>query len=154
MSPLDELRQALATLDRESAAATAGPWEFGDRQSVAGVMPDLHGEGKCAYCHYGEPSWAGKRSINGTRMLAHVHTRPEPWWDHGIFAWREDGSVLVVNDTDEYGYMTKPDATLIVNAVALYRGVVRDIIADAVAAGPELAYAHGAALRLARAINT
>ena len=111
----------MTTIDTEALraladAATPGPWERGDRQHVAGVLPERFGEGRCAYCHLGEPSWTGRMSINGTRMLAHVHTKAEPWWEHGIRAYRPDGSLVVVNDTDEYGYVSAADAAFIAAA--------------------------------------
>ena len=93
--------------------ATQGPWVFGERQNVAGA---IYENKTCVYCKHGEPSWVGRRDINGRVMLAHVHETSVPWFDHGIYAYREDGSVSVVNDTQEYGYMTDVDAVFIANA--------------------------------------
>jgi len=111
---MSDARTVLAEWQQRTDAATEGPWEHGDRQHVAGVLPEQFGDGKCAYCdRYGEPTWVGKQLINGKRMLAHAHESAEPWWDHGIYALRGAGSVLVVNDIDEYGYIADPDAEFI-----------------------------------------
>lgn len=99
------------------AEATDGPWEHGDRQKVAGVLPDNGNGPQCVYCFMGKPSWSGRRPINGRTTEAHVHTCDEPWWNHGIYAIRDDGSFLIVNDAEEYGYIDQPDAALIVAAV-------------------------------------
>lgn len=127
-----------AELQRLSDAATPGPWQFGDSSHVAGVMAERYGEGRCAYCDAGEPSWVGSRSINGTRMLAHVHLDPEPWWRHGIYAIRADGPVSVVNDTDEYGYMADADAAFIAAA----REAVPALLAEVAGLRAELATRH------------
>lgn len=49
-------------------------------------------------------------------MLAHVHTRPEPWSDHSIVFAAEDGPVTVVVETEEYGLIDPPDAEFIAHA--------------------------------------
>lgn len=113
-----ENEKLIAEIARRAEKATTGPWEYGDRQMVAGVMSERYGEGKCAYCNHGEPSWIGKRSINGSRMLAHVHTAEEPTYRAGILALRESGSWSVVIETDEYGLMCEADGEFIAHARA------------------------------------
>ena len=111
MTRIEEIRARLE-------AATPGPWECGDRYHVAGVLPARFGEGKCAYCsRMGEPEWAGRRDINGTKMLAHVHITDEAWSPYGIYAYPEPGSpYCVVVETDEYGLISDIDATFIAHA--------------------------------------
>ena len=109
-------RERLDAIRAREQEATEGPWERGDRQHVAGVLPEQFGEGRCAFCRMGEPTWVGRRSINGKRMLAHVHTQDKPYIEWGIYALREDGSVIVVNDTYEYGLMDDADAEFIAHA--------------------------------------
>ena len=92
--------------------ATKGPWERGFRQYIGGAVRENK---TCAYCRHGEPSWVGMGDINGKRMLSHVHETAEPWDSRGIFAYRKDGSVCVVDQTDEYG-MDSHDAEFIANA--------------------------------------
>lgn len=105
---LDPIRARLAD-------ATPGPWRRGDNQHIAGANKK---NGECCYCDHGEPSWEGVRSINGRRMQAHIHTTEESWWDHGVYAERTDGNLIVVNDTAEYGYMDDGDAEFIAHAPA------------------------------------
>lgn len=109
------------------AAATEGPWEHGDRQHIAGVT-GRSGPGECDYCHKGEPTWIGVRDINGTLMEAHVHTDPKPWWEHGIYAMRDDGSVCVTYESEDYGTtMTEGDAALIANAPTDLAALIREV---------------------------
>jgi hypothetical protein len=106
----------LDRLDALAGAATQGPWSRGDRWHVAGVNGRF-GKDRCAYCgHHGQPTWIGQRDINGTKMLAHVHTDDEPWHKTSVYAEREDGPVTVIVETDEYGEMTDEDAAFIVAA--------------------------------------
>lgn len=149
------LREAASKMRELAQAATPGPWRHGDNQCIAGVVMEGFGEAHCAGCRYGEPSWIGRRDINGTRMLAHVHTQTEAWWEHGIFAERPDGHVVVVNDTDEYGYMTDGDARHIAAwhpAVALAVADWLDEVVALIEFGSELNRAGevGAALDVAR----
>ena len=112
----DETTARLGEIRERVAAATEGPWEHGDRQFTAGVN-ERFGTDACAHCRrHGDPTWIGVRDINGQKMLTHVHTDAEPWWKHGIFAFRDSGSSVVVHDTDEYGYMDQADAEFIAHA--------------------------------------
>ena len=114
--PSDETTARLGEIRERVAAATEGPWEHGDRQFTAGVN-ERFGTDACAHCRrHGDPTWIGVRDINGQKMLTHVHTDAEPWWKHGIFAFRDSGSSVVVHDTDEYGYMDQADAEFIAHA--------------------------------------
>ena len=98
-------------------AATPGPWVRGDRWHVAAVMPELFGEGKCSACaRHGEPTWVGRRYINGKRMLAHVHEAAKNWYECGIVAVRDSGPISVVVETDEYGLLDPADAEFIAHA--------------------------------------
>lgn len=45
---------------------------------TAGVMLDLFGPDRCAYCHLGAPIRRYRDDINGREMDAHDHTDPEP----------------------------------------------------------------------------
>ncbi len=111
----DETTARLGEIRERVAAATEGPWEHGDRQFTAGVN-ERFGTDACAHCRrHGDPTWIGVRDINGQKMLTHVHTDAEPWWKHGIFAFRDSGSSVVVHDT-EYGYMDQADAEFIAHA--------------------------------------
>ena len=110
-----------AELRRLLAEATPGPWEFGDRQFRARVYPELFGEGRCTYC--GNPDRPLVHTGRGKNPW-HVHEVERPWWDHGIYAYRASGSLIVVNDTDEYGYMADEDARFIVAAVNSLPGLL------------------------------
>lgn len=115
MTTEERLRAAIGRLEKLKAESTAGEWVYGDRWGVGGVDSGMYGDGKCAYCErMGEPTWIGKRPINGKRMQAHVHESSEPLWEHGIFASHGSGPICVINDTLEYGYMDDADANLIV----------------------------------------
>ena len=103
-----------AELRRLLDEATPRPWEFGDRQFRARVVPELFGEGRCAYCS--NPDRPLVHTGRGKNPW-HVHEVERPWWDHGIYAYRASGSSIVVHDTDEYGYMADEDARIIVAAV-------------------------------------
>lgn len=114
MSQVERIQAAIKKLERLKAKSTQGEWVRGDRWGVAGVAPEMFGEGRCTYCErMGEPTWVGKRPINGKRMLAHVHESSEPLWDHGIYASRDSGPECVIYDALEYGYMDDVDAELI-----------------------------------------
>ena len=110
----------LTEIEARLEAATPGPWEYGDRYSVCGVMPKMFGEGKCSSCRgHGEPDWVGRLDINGTRMLAHVHIMDKPWLRTGIVHYDGNGNLYsVVIETDEYGLMDAADAALIASAPA------------------------------------
>lgn len=127
VTPAERLRTA-ARLAREVAErATPGPWGVGDRQFIADVMPEKFGEGKCVYCKgCGEPTWAGPGQRDGKRTVRHVHEKGEHWWPHGIYSRREDGDYLVVNDSDEYGYMRDEDAAQIALTDPVFLGLVAD----------------------------
>lgn len=114
MTPIERVQAAIDKLENGKSASTTGPWVRGNRWNVAGVMPKMFGEGNCAYCaRFGDPTWVGRRNINGIRMLAHVHAG-DVWDERGINAVRDDGPVSVVIDTDEYGSMAIADAELVV----------------------------------------
>ena len=122
--------ETIAALRAKHEAATPGRWERGDRQHIAGVNKRMFGEGRCCYCDRGEPSWVGKGQWNVT----HVHEDDNPWWEHGIFAYRPKGSQVVVNDTAEYGYVTEADAHAIVsahNALPALLKALEDVLAIA-----------------------
>ena len=110
--------QAMTRLEEIEArlnAATPGPWEYGDRYSICGVMPRMFGEGKCSSCsRHGEPDWVGRLDINGTKMLAHVHIMDKPWSHSSIVHYDGNGNLYsVVIETDEYGLMDTADAAFI-----------------------------------------
>jgi hypothetical protein len=109
--------ERITQIEARLKAATPGPWEYGDRQYIAGVMPDRYGEDRCVFCaRTGEPTWTGRRNINGKQMLAHIHTGLIPDYQTGIVAFRVDGSCSVVIETDEYGLMDSKDADFIAHA--------------------------------------
>ena len=110
----------LEEIEARLNAATPGPWEYGDRYSICGVMPRMFGEGKCSSCsRHGEPDWVGRLDINGTKMLAHVHIMDKPWSHSSIVHYDGNGNLYsVVIETDEYGLMDATDAQLIANAPA------------------------------------
>jgi hypothetical protein len=82
----------LEAISARADAATPGPWIIGDRWHIAGVMPEMFGEGKCSLCRSENPIvWEGRRDINGKRMLAHVHQTAEPWYGEGHQMFSYDG---------------------------------------------------------------
>ena len=115
----DETTARLGEIRERVAAATEGPWEHGDRQYVYGVTGRF-GDDRCPHCArtgFGDgPSWAGVRNINGKEMLVHVHTSDKPRRRHGVHAVRANGSISVVRDAEEYGYMYPADAEFIAHA--------------------------------------
>ena len=117
--PSDETTARLAEIRDRANAATEGPWEHGDRQYVYGVTGRF-GDDRCPHCArtgFGDgPSWAGVRNINGKEMLVHVHTSDKPRRRHGVHAVRANGSISVVRDAEEYGYMYPADAEFIAHA--------------------------------------
>ena len=108
----------ISEIEARLEAATPGPWEYGDRYSVCGVMPQMFGEGKCSSCaRHGEADWVGRLDINGKKMLAHVHIMDKPWSPNGIVHYDGNGNLYsVVIETDEYGLMDDADAALIASA--------------------------------------
>ena len=110
----------ISEIEARLEAATPGPWEYGDRYSVCGVMPQMFGEGKCSSCaRHGEADWVGRLDINGKKMLAHVHIMDKPWSPNGIVHYDGNGNLYsVVIETDEYGLMDDADAALIASAPA------------------------------------
>ena len=115
----DETTARLGEIRDRANAATEGPWEHGDRQYVYGVTGRF-GDDRCPHCArtgFGDgPSWAGVRNINGKEMLVHVHTSDKPRRRHGVHAVRANGSISVVRDAEEYGYMYPADAEFIAHA--------------------------------------
>ena len=103
----ENARKFLDEIKARADAATEGPWEFGDRLHV-------QGESHCDCNPLRGPLVRREvMDINGEQMMAHVHRQEEARWPHGIYA--KDGEV-VVNDTEEYGYMDDFDAEFIAHA--------------------------------------
>lgn len=103
----------LAELRKLAKMATPGPWTRGDHWHIQGAS-----HCRCSES-YGPLVEVRRMNINGKMMDAHVHELPEPFWNHGIYTRNRDGSGyprLVVNDTQEYGYMTEWDADYIAAA--------------------------------------
>ena len=106
--------------------ATPGPWTSGNPYGLAGIRPDLFGEGRCSFCRDSEPLRTLVGNINGKRMPAHLH-RHEGEWTEGITALDDDrGYLNVVIETEEYGLMTDDDREFIVAA----RTAVPELIAE------------------------
>lgn len=126
--PVDYVR-----LTQLAAEATPGPWIVGDRWHVAGVMPEKFGDGRCAKCNSGNPVvWEGRRDINGTKMQAHVHQSPEPWYGdgHQIFAYDGGPSRVTIAgnyDYEEGGILSPADCEFI---AAASPDVVTRLLAD------------------------
>ena len=112
--------ERIAEIKARVDAATPGPWESGNRYSICGVMPSMFGEGRCAACaREGEPIWVGRRDINGTKMLSHVHAMDalHDSFHNGIVHYDGNGEVWhVIIETDEYGLMALDDQDFIANA--------------------------------------
>lgn len=122
-NPEDEIRPHLE-------AATPGPWETGDVWLSAGLIYSDGGERvedgsatRCAFCHLGEPSWSGRRDINGTVMPAHRHRNPEPYGlDHAISS--ADGSLVAYEGG---GVVRGEDVQFAVSARNLLPALLADV---------------------------
>ena len=103
--------ERLDEIQTRADAATAGPWEYGDRYHIQGAS-----HCKCSP-EYG-PLVADKpMDINGEMMRAHVHKRDEPFWPHGIYSPTDEGPLAVVYDGDGRG-LDEQDAEFIAHARA------------------------------------
>ncbi len=103
----------LAALRALAEKATPGPWEQGDVWLRAGVMDELHGEGKCAFCGpCGDPVLTGMDDINGKRMVAHKHRNPEPYEPNHLISG-PDGQVAGNYDYESGGIIEPTDAAFI-----------------------------------------
>lgn len=127
--------ERLQALLKLAENASGQKWRVGNNQRIAGAVG--YGPDQCYWCDYPEadkPTWVGRRNINGKMMLAHVHTKDEIEWEHGIYAEAEDGNLIVVNDTDEYGYMLPKDAALIAASREAVEEMARTLLAVLAAA--------------------
>jgi len=131
---------ALSALER---AATPAPWEPGDPWLTAGLIYDEDGERvgagpsatRCAFCHHGEPVWAGRRDINGTRMAAHIHRNREVLRPEHYIAG-PPGVLVAANFDYEVGGIVSPEDVALIVAM---RNALPALLSALAAAREELA---------------
>lgn len=100
----------LDKLEAIAKKATKGPWEVGDRQLRERVEPERFGEGKCFFCDNTDSTLV--HQTHGKNPI-HTHELDEPYTTHGIYAYRKNGSITVIYDTEEYGLTADEDSQFI-----------------------------------------
>ena len=114
MSDTDLYRRLLALLETDESRV------YGLRSAVlvaishhepthlhAGVKASMFGDGKCAYCHSGEPAAVFRDYLNGSIDKVEMHC-------HGFGNWCEQcPSELSLDENDEFFYPCRPLAEII-----------------------------------------
>lgn len=106
--PLDKLTEWREITDK----ATEGNWVVGEHDHIQGAP---HCE---CLPEYGPLVWEGKRDINGTIMLTHIHRRDERWWDGdtSIYSTGLPDPEVVALSTSEYVTISPENARFIATA--------------------------------------